>query len=259
MKYLTFITLFFTYFLSNFSDKPVVFTPPGTSIIVDNFFMDQGEIQNSDWKNYLSDLKNKHGENSEIYLAALPDTTVWRTEKSNNNPFVVTYFQHPSFDHYPVVGISHKQAKEYCIWRTQTVKEMMKAIGDDPVNFEYRLPTQTEWELVANAGYSKKQKKLLNKKNKKYNGKTRIYNMKFDQNTTKKSSVMTFPSLSFIPNKYNIYHIYGNVAEMVAEQNIAVGGSLLDKYEDIVPSNKVLKYEGPQMWLGFRCVAEIIE
>ncbi len=256
MKNILLLSFLTPYILGFLSPKPKNVRPPNTVEIVENFFFDETEIANIDWREYLSKLRVEHGKESEIYKAALPDTLVWRDELSNNSPFVNTYFNHPSFDSYPVVGISHEQAKTYCIWRTEVVKTMMKSHNIENVNFKYRLPTQTEWELVANAGYSDKQKKLFKKQNKKYKGKARTCNMIFDNESLKETVRMTRQTRNYLPNKYNVYNIYGNVAEMVAESNIAMGGSYRDKYDDIVPSNKVLNYEGPQKWLGFRCVAE---
>lgn len=259
MKNILLIALLSSFMLSFSINKKGEFRPPGTVKIVDNFFFDTGELTNIDWKEYLSDLKIKHGEGSEIYKAALPDTLVWRSESSYNEPFVNTYFQHPSYDYYPVVGISHEQAKAYCIWRTKAVKIMMDANDINPVNFQYRLPTQTEWELVANAGYSDKQKKYLAKKRKRYKGKIKACNMLYIDDIPGEKIMITSPTRSLLPNKYEVYNIYGNVAEMVAEPGIAMGGSWQDKYEEIVPTNKPLHYDSPNRWVGFRCVAEVFE
>jgi len=55
----------------------------------------------------------------------LPDTLVWREELSFNEPFVETYFRHPAYDDYPVVGVSWLQARDYSNWRTDRVNEML--------------------------------------------------------------------------------------------------------------------------------------
>ncbi len=258
MKYLLYILLFCSLSFISFTEKSRDFRPPGTTKIVDNFYFDEGEITNIDWKEYLSSLELEFGKSSPQYFEAFPDTLVWiNSDGTFNEPFVKTYFQHPSYDYYPLVGVSHEQAKDYCRWRTKAVKKMIATYGIE-ADFEYRLPTKTEWELVARGGFSPKQKKVLKKVNKKHNNKYRFCNMIF-QAEAKKNIIMTAPSISFVPNKYNLYNIYGNVAEMVEEPNMAVGGSCENRYEDIVPGNKTLSYEGPQKWLGFRCVAEIFD
>lgn len=178
------------------------------------------------------------------------------------DPLANTYFFHPSYKDYPVVGISYDQAKAYCVWRTEAVKQMMKSYDMEPVDFEYRLPTRTEWELIANAGFSDKQKKYIrkleNKKN--YRGALRTCNMVYTDSNREElipNFRMLAPTRVYLPNKYNVYNLYGNVAEMVQECNVAVGGSYLDSYQEIVPCNKALSYEGPERWLGFRCVCEV--
>ncbi len=55
----------------------------------------------------------------------MPDTLVWREELAYNEPYVETYFRHPAYDNYPVVGVNWLQANEYCKWRTDRVNEMI--------------------------------------------------------------------------------------------------------------------------------------
>lgn len=238
------------------------FRPPGTVEIVDNFFYDATELRNADWKEYLEDLKENYGDSSVIYLSALPDTKVWRKPGLNMEPLENNYFSHPSYANYPVVGVTHKQAEDYCVWRTQAVKKMLIRLNHPaPPNFRYRLPTRTEWELVADAGYDKKEKKLIAKKLDKDGENARICNMRFSDDFTCYNAALSGPKpiRSYHPNKHGIYNLNGNIAEMVKESGIAVGGSYRNLYKNIVPTNKTLTYDGPEDWLGFRCVCEIIE
>jgi formylglycine-generating enzyme required for sulfatase activity len=48
---------------------------------------------------------------------------VWRTKLAYNEPFVEYYLRYPSFNDYPVVGVSWLQANDYCLWRTDRVNE----------------------------------------------------------------------------------------------------------------------------------------
>ncbi len=245
------------------------FRPPGTAEVVDNFFYDVNEVTNITWKEYLSFIKEREGVNSERYKANLPDTTVWIEKESFNEPLVETYFSHPAYDHYPVVGITHQQATDFCAWRTEAVKMMLEANDfKGPKSFQYRLPTETEWSLMANAGLSKKSKKLLNKKvkkdgmpinNAKGNFRHKVKEGEHDPFNDPHILKIPIPSPTYLPNKYGVYNIHGNVAEMVVEPGIAMGGSFNHYYEDIVPENKPLNYEGAEKWLGFRCVCEIME
>ncbi len=54
---------------------------------------------------------------------ALPDTLVWRSELSYNEPMVEYYFRHPGFNDYPVVGVTWRQAHDFCLWRSDRVNE----------------------------------------------------------------------------------------------------------------------------------------
>jgi gliding motility-associated lipoprotein GldJ len=95
-------------------------------VTVSSFYMDETEVANIDYKEYLYWLSNTFGATyPEVLQKALPDTLVWREELAYNEPFVETYFRHPSYDEYPVVGVSWNQANEYCKWRTDRVNEMV--------------------------------------------------------------------------------------------------------------------------------------
>ena len=54
-----------------------------------------------------------------IYLAALPDTLVWRNPLGFNEDMVNNYLRHPAFQNHPVVGVSWHQANNFAKWRTQ--------------------------------------------------------------------------------------------------------------------------------------------
>ena len=95
-------------------------------VTVSSFYMDETEVANIDYREYLYWLDRVFGESyPEVFLKALPDTLVWREELSYNEPFVETYFRHPSYDEYPVVGVNWLQANEFCKWRTDRVNEML--------------------------------------------------------------------------------------------------------------------------------------
>jgi sulfatase modifying factor 1 len=95
-------------------------------VTVSSFYMDETEVRNINYREYLYWLDRVYGGSyPEVRINALPDTLVWREELSFNEPFVETYFRHPSYDDYPVVGVSWLQANEFCKWRTDRVNEMI--------------------------------------------------------------------------------------------------------------------------------------
>lgn len=92
-------------------------------VTVASFYMDETEVANVDWLEYLYWIKRNYPTDAEYYYNALPDTLVWRQPLSYNEPYVNNYLRHPAFQDYPVVGISWEQANEYCVWRTDRVNE----------------------------------------------------------------------------------------------------------------------------------------
>ena len=42
-----------------------------------------------------------------------------------NDPYVQYYFRHPSYNNYPVVGVSWIKANDFCLWRTDRVNEQL--------------------------------------------------------------------------------------------------------------------------------------
>lgn len=95
-------------------------------VTVSSFYMDQTEVSNLDYLEYIHWLNRVYGaEYPEMVNRALPDTTVWRNSLSYNEPMVEIYFRHPSYRDYPVVGVSWLQANDYAAWRSDRVNEML--------------------------------------------------------------------------------------------------------------------------------------
>lgn len=94
-------------------------------VTVASFYMDQTEVRNVDYREYLNWISRVFVDYPEVYKNALPDTLVWRSALAFNEPYVDYYFRHPSYNEYPVVGVDWLQANDYCVWRTDRVNEMM--------------------------------------------------------------------------------------------------------------------------------------
>lgn len=116
-----------TFTMGRMSDDPMYdWNNIPRRVTVPSFYMDETEVSNLDYVEYLYWLNRVFGTNyPEVYRKALPDTLVWREKLAYNEPLVETYLRHPAYRNYPVVGISWTQASDYCLWRTDRVNEML--------------------------------------------------------------------------------------------------------------------------------------
>ena len=263
--------------------------PPNCVKISENFYADETELSNIDWKEYLFWLSDIYGSESQEYYDALPDTLVHREDLSYGEPYVETYFKHPSYDRYPVVGLNLNQAKNYSNWRTERVAEMMliqKGLikvnpKKDPNSiftiqryqegeFDwiikketialpiYTIPTKVEWEDIAGIDHpSKYGIDSLSRKNKKYLKKGyHLYLTKTKKDNTPR---IGNPVRAGTTNVNGLYATIGNVAELIQE-NLVKGGSYKDNINNIEITKNV-PFEKPTSWIGFRnvCRYQLIE
>ncbi len=96
-------------------------------ITVSSFYMDETEISNLDYLEYLHWLERVFvpADLKVVYDNALPDENVWRDQLKYAETQVEYYFKHPAFRDYPVVGVNWLQATNYAAWRTDRVNEMI--------------------------------------------------------------------------------------------------------------------------------------
>ena len=96
---------------------------------VQSFYMDETEVTNSMYLDYLDWLKSVYPPTEEnyknIYEGASPDTLFWRNRLGYNETMTNNYLRHPSYAEYPVVGVNWIQAVEFSNWRTQRVNEAL--------------------------------------------------------------------------------------------------------------------------------------
>ncbi|HBX52754.1 MAG: hypothetical protein A2275_08980 [Bacteroidetes bacterium RIFOXYA12_FULL_35_11] len=256
LKPIFIIPLILSFFTIPFLKKKEVL-PPGCVKIEENVFIDQTEVRNVDYREFMHWLKRKHGERSDEYQTMLPDTNLWVIFKAHK----ISYFRSGAYHFYPVVGVSYDQAVAYCKWRSDRVNEYFYLnenkfsfkvldtlkIENVPRIFEYRLPTRKEWEQVAKTEYDPKELKKIERK-KLETGQF------FDPNRTKRSDVKVVIAKCgvFPPNALQVFEIFGNVAEMIDEKGIAKGGSWKHPKEECTVE-KDFTYDIPNNWLGFRC------
>ena len=165
-------------------------------------------------------------------VAVYPDTMVWKMDYSysQNDPMVKTYFNHPSYDNYPVVGVSWDQAKAFCVWRTRFY-ESVAAQRKLPINSrpEYDLPTDAQFEYAARGGNVKTKYPWGGPYVRNTKGCMQA-NFKVGRgNYSDDGGLYTVNVRSYFPNDYGLYNMAGNVAEWtVTAYNQSAAPMLLD-------------------------------
>ena len=115
---------------------------PGDSI-TGPFYISTHEETNRDYWAYVQWTKCVfEWDFPAVYHATLPDTNVWSSHFSFNDPFVNIYHRHPAYWYYPVVGVSWVQANDYCRWKTDRLNEVTLS-GKKMLEFN---PYSTNWD-----------------------------------------------------------------------------------------------------------------
>ena len=197
-------------------------------VTVPSFLMDRTEVSNVDYREYIYWLNRVYGQNyPQVVRNAAPDTLVWRDRLSYNEPMVEIYFRHPSYNDYPVVGVTWVQANDYCAWRTDRVNELMLVEAGI-----YRLPTEAEWEYAAVGLVGNTSNEIVSERkvypwngdglrtdNKRYMG-SFMANFKRGPGdymgvagNLNDGAALPAPVGSYWPNDYGLYNMAGNVSE----------------------------------------------
>lgn len=173
------------------------------------YINDEGRVVNQTITRRLSSLYDF--QNSYI-MNIYPDTTCWVNDFQNsyNEPYMKLYFSHPSYNDYPVVGVSWEQANAFCAWRTNYLLAGLRGAARNIQR--YRLPTEAEWEFAARGqednAYPWKSKDTKSDKGCYY------ANYKPGRgNYTKDGNLITTKVGSYSPNSNGLYDMAGNVSE----------------------------------------------
>ncbi len=202
-------------------------------------------IDNAEAARGRSDLKN-YIKKEEI--AIYPDTAVWVKDfnYSYNDPMHQDYFWHQAYDDYPVVGVSWKQAKAFCMFRTEKRNNFLagkkKGSGKEP---RFRLPTEAEWEYAARGGleyakypwggpYTTTDRGCF------------LANFKPERgNYAADGALYTVEAKSYDPNDYGLYNMSGNVSEWTNTaynpSSYYLGSTINPNVEDETNKRKVIR------------------
>lgn len=217
-----------------------------------------------------------------------PDTLCWIRDfaYTYNEPLTLKYFSHVGFDDYPVVGITWNQAKAFCSWRTylkSTYNSRLKEI----TAHDYRLPTETEWEMAARGGLQNTMYPWGSYYTRNDMG-CFVANFKPLRGNYVDDSPSTATAMKageFDPNNYGLYDMAGNVAEWTStafyeaaynvmhdfnpeiqyeakpddppalKRKVIRGGSWKDMEYFIRTSTRSFEYQDTaKSYIGFRCV-----
>ena len=216
-----------------------------------------------------------------------PDTTCWVNDfrNSDNEMYLRNYFSNPTYNDYPVVGVSWEQANAFCAWRTDY---LLKGLGPEARYVQrYRLPTEAEWEYAAR-GKDGTEFPWENEDVK--NGDGCFYaNFKPDKgNYTKDGNLITSKVGIYSANTNGLFDMAGNVAEWTStiyteagvdamndlnpqleykaakedpyrlKKKSVRGGSWKDPESYIRSAWRSWEYQNqPRSYIGFRCVRSI--
>ena len=239
------------------------------------------------WMDIQAAAKAKKGTPRQKFIkqakdSIYPDTTVWVKDfaYSFNEPMHNDYFWHQAYAQYPVVGVSWKQSRAFCAWRTLNKNTYIKSKkGRDQTN-SFRLPLESEWEYAARGGlqsgtypwggpYTKNDRGCF------------LANFKPNRGDyAADNALYTVEAKSYDPNGYGLYNMAGNVSEwtdasydaaayeFVSSMNPTVqdlknkrkvvrGGSWKDVAYFIQVSTRDFEYaDSARSYIGFRTVQD---
>ncbi len=216
-----------------------------------------------------------------------PDTTCWVNDfrNSDNELYLRNYFSNPTYNEYPVVGVTWEQANAFCAWRTDY---LLKGLGGEARYIQrYRLPTEAEWEYAAR-GKEGNEFPWENKDVKSGDG-CFYANFKPDKgNYTEDGNLITSRVGIYKANSNGLYDMAGNVAEWTStiyteagvdamndlnpqlsynaakedpyrlKKKSVRGGSWKDPKSYIRSAWRSWEYQNqPRSYIGFRCVRSL--
>ena len=226
--------------------------------------------------------------------AVYPDSLVWMRDfsYSYNEPFTRLYFSHPSYNEYPVVGVTWKQAIAFCHWRTNNSNFYLDKGNkkDEKIDGIYRLPTEAEWEYAARGNSKTNNMYPWGSPYTRTKEGRLLANFKpgrgdYFGSDAKNDNIYTSKVQSYPENAYKLFDMSGNVAEWTSsvyyeggynfmgdfspdlqynakeedpismKRKVVRGGSWKDIAYNIQVSTRNYEYQDTaKSYIGFRCV-----
>ncbi|MFN4298596.1 MAG: SUMF1/EgtB/PvdO family nonheme iron enzyme [Thermaurantimonas sp.] len=261
--------------------------------VIFDYFDDDNDGKKFSYRDYIKDTKEESDRSSffeQSIINVYPDTLCWIHDfaYSFNEHMHDDYFYHPAYDDYPVVGITWKQARAFCNWRTKYRNDYLVSIGE-PKEKEFRLPTEAEWEYAARGG--------INNMTYPWGGPYAInssgcYLANFKPmrgNLTADGGFYPVKVTAYNPNGYNLFNMAGNVAEWTStafdaasyyyvsdispdfqynaserddetlKRKVIRGGSWKDVAYYLQVSTRDFEYQDTaKSYVGFRCVQSFL-
>lgn len=229
-------------------------------------------------------------------VPVMPVNDIWSSDFPNAQlaSLDMNYFTHESFDYYPVVGVTWRQARAFTDWRG---KEFMATIMKNSYLSGYQLtlslPTEAQWQYAAEGKLDPRDTTTTKRLTiDGAEGKDRLaVNFKQGDGTyARDGATFTLPVKSYTPNAFGLYNMAGNVSEWTLDafspsatvfvndlnpallydadeqdadalkRKVVRGGSWKDNGEQLNTDtrNYSVDYE-PHSYIGFRCVMAAFE
>ncbi len=231
-------------------------------------------------------LNNRSSQIQREYINIYPDTLCWVHDYaySMNEDYARSYFSSPAFDNYPVVGVSWRQAKAFCVWRSNMLNDYLGSIDYSTMN-DFRLPTESEWEYAARGGIAAQSYPWGGPYVRNPNGCFLANYEPLRGAYDDDGGVRTLMVGHYAPNDYGLYDMAGNVSEwcldaynestylvanavspyynynakdddpMAMKRKVIRGGSWKDqKYFIQVQTRSYEFMDTAKCYIGFRCV-----
>lgn len=223
---------------------------PTRIVTVSSFLLCESEVTNFQYRDFLVEsildgeekrqfldkLRELEKEGSEKVVAhwktlndragtkgLLPDLTCWEKDfpRAHNKPLAESYFWHPAFNNYPVVGVNWEQANAFCAWLTRINEEDRTSRGLSP-GPAFRLPTEAEWEYAAQGVDNPMADGDSYSRNIYPWEGTRMWDRKGEYRANLRAEARNYgldghvfpsPITNYAPNGFGLYDMAGNVSE----------------------------------------------